>query len=226
MFAWNEPLGRAIRQPLKLLPKSAVIPIFSGPNRGMKWIVGSSTHGCWLGSYERANAWLIHSLCRPGMTVFDVGANVGYYTLLFAKAVGPSGRVFAFEPGPGNFAFLRRHIELNQIGNVSLVEAAASHQTGETRFECAQSMGHISKAGKTTVRTVRLDEFPTTDLIKMDIEGGEIDAIPGAARILSEKRTTWLIALHDSEQCLGAFRSAGYRVQNLDGHALVTPVIT
>lgn len=223
MFNWNEPLGRAIRQPLRLVPKTAIIPIFSGPNRGIKWITGSSTHGCWLGSYERTNARLLRSLCQSGMTVFDVGANVGYYTLLFARAVGPSGRVFAFEPDPDNFVFLQRHLTLNRTMNVSLVEAAASHQTGEARFECAKSMGHISEEGRTIVRTVRLDEFPTPDLIKMDIEGGEIDAIPGAARILSEKRTIWLIALHDSEACLETFRSLGYRLQASEGHILAVP---
>lgn len=108
--------------------------------------------------------------------------------------------------------------------NVSPVKAAASNQTGEARFACSQSMGHISERGEMIVRAIRLDEFPTPDLIKMDIEGGEIDAVPGAARILSERRTIWFIALHNSEACLRAFRSPGYRLQIVDGHALATPI--
>jgi FkbM family methyltransferase len=114
------------------------------------------------------------------MTAFDVGANVGYFTLLLSMAVGPAGHVFAFEPDPTNFAFLQSHLSLNRCTNVSAIEAAASNRTGEAQFECARSMGHVSPTGRTTVRTIRLDEFPTPDIIKMDIEGGEFDAIPGA----------------------------------------------
>ncbi len=74
--------------------------VVQGPLRGKRWIAGSSNHGCWLGSYELAKQRKVIELVRPGMVCWDVGAHVGFYTLLFAELVGPLGRVFAFEPLP------------------------------------------------------------------------------------------------------------------------------
>ncbi len=80
--------GRAMRLPLQLIPDSAVVRILQGPLRGKRWIAGSSNHGCWLGSYEAAKQRKIIEFVRPGMVCWDVGANVGFYTLLFAELVG------------------------------------------------------------------------------------------------------------------------------------------
>ena len=91
-------VGMALRLPLRLIPRRAVVRILQGPLRGKRWIVGSSDHGCWLGSYEAAKLKKITELVRPGMVCWDVGANAGLYTLLFAELVGRAGRVFAFEP--------------------------------------------------------------------------------------------------------------------------------
>ena len=91
-------LGRALRLPLRLIPKDANVRILQGPLRGKYWISGSSDHGCWLGSYEVAKQRKVTELVRPGMICWDVGANVGFYTLLFAELVGRTGSVYAFEP--------------------------------------------------------------------------------------------------------------------------------
>ena len=95
MFSYHEPLGRLARWPLKAIPKKLIVPILSGPNRGLWWVSGSFIHGCWLGWYEKPCVEFVASLIRPGMVAFDVGANVGYYTLLLARGVGPKGRVIA-----------------------------------------------------------------------------------------------------------------------------------
>jgi hypothetical protein len=81
-------LGRALRLPLRLIPKQAEVRILQGPLRGKRWIAGSSNHGCWLGSYEAAKQRKIIEFLRPGMVCWDVGVNVGFYTLLFAELVG------------------------------------------------------------------------------------------------------------------------------------------
>src|SRR5204862_8148905 len=88
-------LGRLLRAPLAAIPRSAVVPILTGPNRRFRWSVGAGDHGCWLGSYEIEKQLAIWRACRPGATVFDVGANVGFYTLLMARAVGRAGQVVA-----------------------------------------------------------------------------------------------------------------------------------
>ena len=95
------------------------------------------------------------------MTAFDVGADAGYFTLLLAKAVGPSGEIVAFElPDPGNLVFLREHVARNGFSNVSIVAAAVSDRTGGGHFKCNRQMGRLSMSGETAVRTIRLDEFP------------------------------------------------------------------
>src|SRR5574341_2129532 len=90
--------GRFVRLPLKLLPSRLMVPVLSGTNRGMKWEVGASTHGCWLGFYEKDKQELIARLVKPGMRAFDIGANAGFYTLALSRLVGDHGKVWAFEP--------------------------------------------------------------------------------------------------------------------------------
>src|SRR5688572_27975846 len=88
--------GALLRLPLRAIPKRTTVKVQSGINRGMKWIVGSSIHGCWLGTYELEKQPVIERFVRPGMTVFDIGANAGFYTLAFSRLVGEEGRVWAF----------------------------------------------------------------------------------------------------------------------------------
>src|SRR5262249_42101912 len=78
--------------------------------------------------YEPFETELVQSLVHENDTVVDVGANIGYYTLIFARLVGPRGRVFAFEPDPGNFALLKKNVEANRYKNVVLVNAALSDE--------------------------------------------------------------------------------------------------
>jgi FkbM family methyltransferase len=197
VFSSQEPLGRLARWPLKLIPKKMVVPILSGPNRGLWWVSGTLTHGCWLGWYEKRSAELVASKIRLGMLAFDVGANVGYYTLLLSRGVGPQGRVIAFEPNPINVAHLKEHLHLNKIGNVEIVEAAVSDREGPAFLSGDGSMGKLSQTGA-PIKTVKLDTYPRPDFIKMDIEGEETAALRGSARILAERHAVWFIATHGS----------------------------
>lgn len=213
MLAYNQPIGRMARLPLKAIPKRAVIPILSGPNRGLKWIAGSSVHGCWIGWYEKACADYIAAVAKPGMIAFDVGANVGYYTLLLARRVS---RVIAFEPNQANVFYLREHLRLNDIRNVEVVEAAVAESNGTGLFSGAGPTGQLSERGA-TIRTVRLDDYPVPDFIKMDIEGGEAAALKGATKILTAQRANWLVELH-GEAGRGAttfLESRGYAIERL-----------
>src|ERR671919_200683 len=98
--ASNTRAGRLLRAPLNWIPSELSVPILQGALRGKKWVVGSSTHGCWLGSYEYAMRHLFERTVERGDIVYDVGAHVGFYTLLASVLVGPTGRVLAFEPLP------------------------------------------------------------------------------------------------------------------------------
>lgn len=106
--------GRLLRLPLRLLPRGMVVSVRSGINHGLHWIIGSSTHGCWLGTYETHKQDAVRRLARPGMTIFDVGANAGFYTMAFSRLVGAKGRVYAFEPFAENVANLLKHVAINR----------------------------------------------------------------------------------------------------------------
>ena len=221
LFAEHRPLGRAARWLLHLVPRRLPLPVLSGINRGRLWMIGAGINACWVGNYEREKLDLVAGTVRPGMTVFDVGAHGGYYSLAFARLVGPQGKVVAFEPNPVNLQNLRRHLKINGIANVEVVPAAVAGENGTLRFETGdprgsgrdQYMGRLSAEG-IEVRAVALDEFGSPDVIKMDIEGGEGAAMAGARRILAERKATVFVALHgiSDERCIDELRQHGYRV--------------
>jgi FkbM family methyltransferase len=212
--------GRALRAPLRLLPPSAVMKIRRGPAKGLKWIAGSSEHGCWLGTYELPKQNLLERLVRPGMTVYDIGAQAGFYTLCLSRIVGETGRVFAFEPLADNVRNLLEHVRMNGLRNVRIVQAAVAGCSGLRGFTTDQNAFENALAGGDSgllVPTVSLDllSLPPPNLIKMDIEGGESEALRGSRRILRENRPVVLVALHSREHarfCGGFLKSLGYKV--------------
>src|SRR5258708_4633510 len=137
------------------------------------------------GIFEPFETELAKVLIKPGDVVLDLGANIGYYTLLFARLVGPAGRVYAFEPEPANCALLKKNVELNGYENVVLVSKAVSNQTGLGKlFLCDFNQGdhrlYDSKDGRPhiEIETVELDRFfhnygGSFDFIKFDIQGAE-----------------------------------------------------
>ena len=96
--------------------------------------LGAGQDSCWLGTYESHFARLTAKLVRPGMLAFDVGAHSGYFTLILSRLVGETGKVISFEPQPRPSNDLRRHIELNNLSNVEVVEAAVSDRSGTAFF--------------------------------------------------------------------------------------------
>ena len=133
---------------------------------------------------------------RPGMTVVDAGANVGYFSLLFARLVGPTGRVFALEPDPRNFNLLRRNIDRNGYRNITAVPVALSRENGRQKFSRSphnfadHCLGDgLGQREKIEVEVVRLDDLfsgpsKRVDLLKLDIQGAEFAAIDGARELL------------------------------------------
>ena len=234
---WKGFAGRLARLPLRLVPRGSVVRIRSGELRGFRWITGAATHGCWVGTYERPVQQLFRRFIRPGAVVLDAGANTGFYTLLASKLAGPHGRVFAFEPLPRNLHYLRRHLELNGVGNVTVVPMALRGSSGTARFRTAAhaSMGALAGDGDLEVPAASLDDLLASgritmpDFIKMDIEGAESDALGGASRILAARSATIVLSAHgwrQHEQCSAILRDAGYDLELLrdgteDGDYLV-----
>jgi FkbM family methyltransferase len=220
-------VGRVLRLPLRLVPKEAEVRIFQGPLRGKRWIACSSNHGCWLGSYEAAKQKKIIEFVRPGMVCWDVGANVGFYTLLFAELVGASGRVFAFEPFPRNVELLRRHVEMNRLQNVRVLPCALGDFDGEAGFDPGpnRSMGHMAATGPLKIQRSRADtllaagEVEAPDVIKIDVEGAEAAVLRGAPRVMGRHPVIFLAThgerVHDESVRL--LVASGYEVRSLDG---------
>ena len=224
-------VGRLLRAPLRLIPRTAVFPIIQGPVHGTKWIVGSGNHGYWLGWYESDKVRKFAAAISGTRVVYDVGANVGYYSVLASKALGRTGHVIAFEPDPQNIAFLRRHLEMNGIENVQVVEAAVSDHCGEAMFqqEPSRYMGGLSQSGTLPVRTLSVDElirsdaFPSPDVIKIDVEGAEQQVLSGAEQTLRSRHPFVFVATHTTalhSECCQFLNSLGYKLEAIDGSSL------
>jgi len=196
--------GKLLRSPLKLIPPTAVVPILQGPLRGKKWIAGSSTNGCWVGSFEYEKQQAFRGEVARGDVVYDLGANVGFYSLLASVLTGEKGHVYCFEPLARNIAYLKRHIEMNGIQNCTIVEAAVANENGQAGFDPSpeRSTAHLSEHGEKTVRTVRIDtlvqsgEIRPPNVMKIDIEGAEAEAFKGAAQTIESHRPTIFLATH------------------------------
>jgi FkbM family methyltransferase len=221
-------VGKLLRLPLRFVPPDAVVPILQGKLRGQKWIVGSGHHGCWLGSYEWDKRVAFEQVVGEGGVVFDIGAHVGFYTLLASVLVGASGKVIAFEPAPRNVRYLQAHLRLNHVSNVELIQAAVSDRIGVASFDesPASSTGHLAAGGSLWVKTVTIDqlvsagEVPAPTCIKIDAEGAEALVLQGGKSVLSGLRPPILLATHGSEvhrECCRLLRSLGYVLKPIAG---------
>jgi len=224
-------VGRLLRLPLALIPSRTTLPILQGRLRGMKWIVGFSNHGCWLGSYEYHKRKAFEESVAQGGVVFDIGANAGFYTLLASVLVGPQGRVFAFEPDPRNLRYLKEHLRINGIKNVSVIEAAVADCAGVAHFDAGPNLstGRLAADGCLTVRTVSLDEMmrrgelPPPDCMKIDVEGGEMLVLTGARVLLGNRRPILFLATHGPglhHQCCELLASFGYHLRPIGPNSL------
>jgi FkbM family methyltransferase len=220
-------LGRLLRLPLRMIPKGMVMPILQGRLRGKKWIVGAGEHGYWLGSYELRKRIAFEREIVPGSVIYDIGANVGFYSLLAAELTDKDGTVYAFEPLPRNISFLRRHIALNKIDNIEVIECAVSAQAGEGFFDLGAStaMGYLAESGEILVETVSLDEMldagrlQPPDYMKVDVEGAEHCVLKGAMNTLKTQQPTLFLDTHAREAhdaALTLLTSLGYTFEILD----------
>lgn len=199
-----------------------IAPVLQGPLRGKKWIVGSQRHAFWLGSYEPHMQKLIARAVKPGECFYDVGANVGFYSLLASTLVG-SGKVFAFEPLPANINYLRKHLALNALENVVVFEVAICDRIGSSFFqrEGTGAMGRLQANGDLRVTTTTLDsllqeqKIAPPNHIKMDIEGAELKALLGAETCLRRHQPLLFLATHGDEiqrECCRLLQSWNFKI--------------
>lgn len=193
--------------------------------------------GIFLEQYERDVVALIERLARPGHTVLDIGANIGAHTLRFAKLVGREGHVYAFEPMDYAFGKLTRNLALNATGNtraarLALSDSNASNQEVHYRSSWASTGERTLETSRVDFR--RLDDWcdehgvTRVDLIKMDVDGHEMQALSGGIRLLERSRPPLLMeagAWHfksDSENPLQLLAGLGYRFWETESLAETT----
>ncbi len=158
-----------------------------------------------MGVYEPAEVALVRSQVKQGDTVLDIGANIGYYSLIFAELVGDTGKVYAFEPDPSNFALLCQNIELNDYDNIEPIQKAVSNDNTVLNLHlCDANYGmhriydSICCSEQVEVEAIRLDDFfadfkGAINFIKMDIEGAEYAALQGMQQLLTQHQAVKLL---------------------------------
>ncbi len=169
----------------------------------------------WAGAYERKLVRLFKNVLKPGMTALDLGANIGYFSAIAAGVVGSSGGVHSFEPVPETFARLQRNVErFPWCHTYRLAVAGAAGNAAiyfnerEAGWASLESGRDLSKS--VTVHVTTLDDWALNralfrlDFVKMDIEGGELNALKGALRVLRVFRP--VIASELNAVCLGRRR--------------------
>jgi len=199
----------------------------------MKWISGSAVHGCWLGTYEFKKQQLLDRIVEPRMTVYDVGAQAGFYTLLCSKLVGYGGQVIAFEPSISEARHLLEHVRINNLVNVTIVQAAVGASPSLSGFSSDRPMCQnclTVEDEQLLVPVISLDSLtlPPPNVIKMDIEGGESNALKGARALLVDHKPLLVLALHGPEQvsfCRDFLRSLQYRIFDLAGSPIAAAQI-
>ncbi len=214
----------------------------NGPAKGLRFRLDLERrleYAYWFGNYERAILEQVAVRCRPGFTVWDCGTYLGYYTCIFARLVGPSGRVVAFEPDSGNLERTKQNAALNGFSNVAFEHTAIGAPCGEIDLlVSATSNSHIPGVyvgadreayakierveSMVRVRCTSLDEacgrLARPDLIKIDIEGAEQIALQYTSRLCREVRPFFILELHNDECDQAAWdwsRANGYTLTSL-----------
>lgn len=153
--------------------------------------------------------FLLSKLLKPGMRVVDVGANIGYYLLLFEKYIGSEGKVICIEPSVENLPELKKNIEINRFVNVKLFDVAIGMDDGTTGLRVGINSGVVDlpdygQAGKNQgayqVSLRKLDSLVTDkiDFLKIDVEGYEGQVLKGAQEILNRDKPILFLEIHPS----------------------------
>jgi len=190
-----------------------------------------------FGKRELEHRRLMELITSPKSTVFDIGANIGYYAVMESLLVGREGKVIAIEPSPANADLLRRNVSLNGATNVTVLEGAISDAEGERDLYLSRLSnlntfhpGHgtlTDESRKTRVRTMTVrglaKEFGPPDLIRMDVEGHEVEILGGMVEgVRAGELAPWVILEvhrnryskeHDFEAVLRALFALGYSVR-------------
>ena len=163
---------------------------------------------------------------------YSISARMSVTTLWQPHKLSGGGEVFAFEPLPVNLKALHTHIKANGVANVIVMPYAVSSETAISRFHSpgGTGRGRLSDNGGITVNAISLDdlflagEIPPPNVVKMDIEGGELSALTGAAKVIEACSPRIFLATHGKEirsQCEDFLRGKGYNIENFRNSSII-----
>ena len=233
----------------RLSPSESKVFTCQGPLEGYRMCVDWSRYRSFVyGTWEPKLIQVVTDIVKEGMTVIDIGAHIGYYSLYFAKCVGPSGHIFSFEPVPENLALLRKNVRLNQVSWVQTFSDALYSCTKNISFAVPDESANSGEGSlvqhrpgrRILVHAVALDSFCCSagirpDVVKMDVEGAELEVLLGARDTIERCSPKLLIELHHFDGDATAhpvprlLTSCGYQVRWIEqcqwtSHILATPV--
>lgn len=230
---WRHPALRAAFEMAANTIRNRDGEIQQGVARGLRFNTGGSVAGFMLGTTEPELQCAFELFVRPKMTVFDIGANVGFYSVLSARLVTPLGKVVAFDPLDSNARQIRYNANLNRFANIDVQELALGRVDGQAEFMVSanSNWGMLSSVGRPpghvatrTVRLAKLDTLlaehalPPPGLMKMDVEGAEVDVLDGAKETLAKHRPVLLIDLHGTNARIAEqLAEAGYEARVIGG---------
>jgi len=223
-----------------IYPYESIQKVRRGPLQARRVVVSPGMGFTYIWNLQ-GQEWDWVRLVGRGECVYDIGANCGQSTLHLANAVGPGGRVVAFEPTPDNYQNLVRNVDLNALGYVTPVCAAVSTADGVAQFQFDRhrpTMGRLSSANADMdnaeileVRQLALDSYekqgwPMPSFLKIDVEGGAAGVLEGGAELLKRCRPVVYIELHSVEE-REAVRDLvarhDYRAYSVDGAPVEDP---
>ena len=221
----------------KLLSRDTLtwVQVRRGPAQGI-WLHLNPRTGrdYFNGDVEPEVQAVLQKYLRPGMTVYDIGANIGFFSLLAARLVGATGRVAAFEADPEIAARLRENVTRNQGAPIGVEEKAVWSSSSPVFFARANAevspdrgLGHVidNDADKSAPSTIRVEAVSVDDYVskseapnfmKCDVEGAEVEVFRGANKLLNERRPFILCEMHgdkNRQTLLEMFENLGYRCE-------------
>ncbi len=241
-----KPLARLIRGSLNLAVPTGIaeVEIAAGALKGYRFLLDLQTEkDYWLGTYETELQKAIKDWVKPGMVAYDLGANIGYISLMLADAVGAKGKVYSFEAFPKNYERLQANMELNEDGRrVKVIHGAVVASSDPVQFFIGPSgaMGKVAgAAGRADLHTesievpgYSMDDYVfdlgslAPQVMKIDIEGGEVLALPGMHKILLDHRPVLFLELHGPEAARVAWEhltAVNYRIAPMQsGYPTIT----
>jgi FkbM family methyltransferase len=246
-WRWIRPLaGRFVDSSSDWIRRHDVI-ILHGAAAGLRFNAAGANAGYALGIAEPLVQEAVRTIVRPGDVVYDVGANVGFFTVLAARRVGPQGAVIAFEPFPETATAARRNADLNGFKHVTVLTNAAGRRGGTAKLEVREystlaRLADESTTGPTVdVEVIAIDDLVDTgrvrppDFVKIDVEGAELGVIEGMRRTITAHRPVILCEMHGTNAAFASLMDGlGYNVRSLESdlplaaapwwvHAVATP---